>query len=514
MSRIRVVGGSITKTSKGATTIEVLDGNFVSIAAKQNMWNGGENGVTHHEYVAPEKKEEKPKEITFSGWWSPDFAGQKNLDRDSDRARSYLDQTVYFQLNVSKDIPLGTNITFQLWDKDTGFFLDWVNPDDDELDAKKVYRNAVVREVDGKHRMTIELFLNPKWKDDLVKDKGPFKNGCLDLYWTWEYDNTNWTSDTNILNVYPSDTTLHIKAAYEGYGFPEIRSADGELIVFSAGIVAVEEPSKDLEQAIKSIEDDIKGNAIGKIRENMVKYSDKLRYTLAVKQLKKGHLVNNMGKVEFSRRVYTKPVMDNSGEVYTITKAANFGYKKDGQTITTKGISQLDYFREVGVRNAILKNVEKFSYVLEILDVLKFGMEGKMETLITAFPPLDFLNVMVYPSIRKPIERIWDQMIVDSVEDAKDKGLSGIDELADAKWFNRQQFGDYKYIRLNSDMVNKLLNGKYQTFEDLKREEEETKKVMDKYDYNSSLTYTVLYCKKMDNDIDKLITYIETIFIN
>ena len=60
MSRIRVVGGSITKTSKGATTIEVLDGNFVSIAAKQNIWNGGENGVTHHEYVAPEKKEEKP----------------------------------------------------------------------------------------------------------------------------------------------------------------------------------------------------------------------------------------------------------------------------------------------------------------------------------------------------------------------------------------------------------------------------------------------------------------------
>ncbi|MGE8342771.1 MAG: hypothetical protein ACN6OI_17215 [Flavobacterium sp.] len=62
MSRIRIVGGTITKTSKGATTIEVLDGHFKSNAAKENRWIGEEKGNTYHEYKAPEKKVEEKKE--------------------------------------------------------------------------------------------------------------------------------------------------------------------------------------------------------------------------------------------------------------------------------------------------------------------------------------------------------------------------------------------------------------------------------------------------------------------
>ncbi len=62
MSRIRTVGGSISKTSKGATTLEVLDGHFISSAAKQNNWDGGEKGNTYHDYKAPEKKQEKKTE--------------------------------------------------------------------------------------------------------------------------------------------------------------------------------------------------------------------------------------------------------------------------------------------------------------------------------------------------------------------------------------------------------------------------------------------------------------------
>jgi len=513
MSRIRIVGGTITKTSKGATTVEVLNGHFKSSAGQQNDWIGEENGNTYHEYKAPEKKEEKPKEMAFSGWWSPDYEGQRNLETDSRGPKSSLEKTVYFQLNVSKDIPVGTNITFQLWDKDTGMFIDWIIPDDDKLDGKKVYRNAVVREVDGKHRLTIELFLNPKWDSDILKDKkGFFKNGCLDFYWTWKYKNLDWTSNTNILSVYPSETTLHIKPAYEGYGFPEIRSAAGELIVFSTGIVAIEEPSKELEEAMETILDDIQGNIWGDLQEKMVKYSDKLRYTIAVKQLKKGHLVNNMGKIEFSRRVYTKPVIDNSGEVYEITKAANFGYKKDGKLVTTKGISQLDYFREVGVRNTLLKQVEKLSYVIDILDVLDLGMEGKMDTLTTMFAPLDFLNVLVYPSIRKPIENIWDGMVVDSVEEAKDNGLKGIYHLADSNWFNKDKYGNYRYTLINKEILNKLLKGEIKTLKKLK-DLNEKQLVENKYD-KSSFIYTVLHYTIREEHNDDYITYIDSIFIN
>ena len=512
MSRIRIVGGSITKTSKGPITIEVLKGHFISNAAKQNIWDGGENGNTHHEYEAPEKKEEEPKQMAFSGWWSPDYEGQKNLETDNRGPKSSLDKTVYFQLNVSKDIPLGTNITFQLWDKDTGMFIDWIVPDDDKLDGKKVYRNAVVREVDGKHRMTIELFLNPKWDSDLLSDKGYFKNGCLDFYWTWKYKNSDWTSNTNILSIYPSETTLHVKPAYEGYGFPEIRTAEGELIVFSTGIVATEEPSKELEEVMEKILDDIQGNIWSDLREKMVTYSNKLRYTIAVKQLKKGRLVNNMGKIEFSRRIYTKPVIDNSGEVYEITKAANFGHRKDGKLITTKGISQLDYFREVGVGNTILKQAEKLSYVIDILHVLDLGMEGKMDTLTTMFAPLDFLNIMVYPSIRKPIEEVWDGMINSNIEDKKDKGLEGVYELSNDKWLNRQRFGDYQYTEISLEILDKLLKGNIITIEELKKQSE---KQLIENNYNKSIfIFTALHYTKIDEEADSVITTIDSIFIN
>jgi len=501
------VKGNIT-TNVGGSTKMYAKGN-VEINSKGSI-NYYAPEYTYGEPEAPPIKEE-PKNA-FSGWWSPDYEGMRNLEKDATKSTSNLGETVYYQLTVSNDIPIGTNITFKLWDEDFGDVLKWLLPDDDTFDGKKVYRNAVVREVNGTHRMTIKLFLNPKWYDDLVADLGRFKNGCLDFYWTWNYNNKPWASNADILNVYPSKTTLFIKPAYEGYGCPEIRSADGELIVFSAGIVATEEPSKEIEKIMETILDDIQKNAVTDIREKMVKYSDKLRYSIAVKKLKKGYLANNMGKIEFSKRIYTKPVFDNSSELYEITQAANFGYKKEGNLVTTKGISQLDYFREVGVLNAILKGVDKLNYVIDILDVLKFGMEGKIETITTMFAPLDFLNAVVYPSISKPTVEVWDNIVLDAVEEAKDRGLNGVYDLAEAKWFNEEKYGSYRYIRVDLEILDRLLKGTIKSLKELSNLVDE-KNMKNNYD-DSLFIYTVLYYKKKQEEVDKFITYIDSIFIN
>jgi hypothetical protein len=174
----------------------------------------------------------------------------------------------------------------------------------------------------------------------------------------------------------------------------------------------------------------------------------------------------------------------------------------------------LDYFKQVGVRNAILKNAEKLNFIINSIDAVKFGMDGKMETLTTMFVPLDFLNAVVYPSISKPIEEVWDNIVVHDVEKAKDNGLRGIYELAKGKLFNEDKYGRFKYIEINTDMLNKLLNNKYKTFEDLETEQIELRKSMDQYEYRSSLVYTVFYYEKIDNKIEKLTTFVETIFIN
>ncbi|MXO04610.1 hypothetical protein [Flavobacterium sp. HBTb2-11-1] len=509
MTKTRRVGGNATYIV-GGTTKEFANEIEINSNGRINYY------APEYTYGDPEPRpvREEP-EIAFSGCWTSDYEGMRNLEKDATKSRSNLGEIVYYQLTVSNDIPIGTNITFKLWDEDFGDILNWFLSDDDTFDGKKVYRNAVVREVNGTHKMTVKLFLNPKWYDDLVADLGRFKNGCLDFYWTWEYNGKPWTSNTNILNVYPSKTTLFIKPAYEGYGFPEIRTADGELIVFSAGIVATVEQSKELEKIMDTILDDIQNNAIADVREKMVKYSDKLRYSIAVNKLKKGYLVNNLGKIEFSKRLYTKPVFDNSGQLYEITQAVNFGYRKEGKLITTKGISQLDYFKQVGVRNAVLKNVEKLDYVLQALDLLSFAMdEKKVETITTMFAPLDFLNAIVYPSISKPIEKVWDGMVVDAVEQAKDNGLRGISDLAVAKWFSRDTYGDYQHIKINQDMLNNLLKGKYKTLKDLENNLENFRKSINNYDYQTSLIYTVFYYTKKNVEIDEKIAYIETIFIN
>jgi len=106
MSRVRIVGGTITKTSKGATTIEVLDGHFKSTAAKENRWVGDEKGNTHHDYKAPEKKETKEgvKEIELL---TPLDFGSTN-----DKARGFTNQgmifgkTYHFRVkSYIKDVP-------------------------------------------------------------------------------------------------------------------------------------------------------------------------------------------------------------------------------------------------------------------------------------------------------------------------------------------------------------------------------------------------------------------------
>ena len=169
----------------------------------------------------------------------------------------------------------------------------------------------------------------------------------------------------------------------------------------------------------------------------------------------------------------------------------------------------------VGVRNAVLKNVEKLDYVLQALDLLRFAMdEKKMETITTMFAPLDFLNAIVYPSISKPIEQVWNGMVSDAVEEAKDRGIRGISDLADSTWFNRNRYGDYQYIKVNQDILNELLKGKYKTLKDLENDLEDFRKTINNYDYQMSLVYTVFYYKKKNMEINKTMVYIETIFIN
>lgn len=138
----------------------------------------------------------------------------------------------------------------------------------------------------------------------------------------------------------------------------------------------------------------------------------------------------------------------------------------------------------------------------------------KIETITTMFAPLDFLNAMVYPSISKPIEEIWDDIVVHDVEQAKDNGLRGIYELAKGKSFNEERYGDYECTKVNQEILNRIFTRKIKSLQEWQVFQRKQRETMGHYEYEDSLTYAILHYTKIDERIDKPITYIDTIFIN
>jgi hypothetical protein len=153
----------------------------------------------------------------------------------------------------------------------------------------------------------------------------------------------------------------------------------------------------------------------------------------------------------------------------------------------------------------VTRDEKKFSY-------LEKKSIGKTKTLTTMFVPLDFLNAVVYPSIKEPIEKIWDGMVADAVEEAKDGGLNGVYKLTDSDWFNKDKFGDYQYTLINGEILNKLLKGEIKT---LKRLNDLYEDQLIKNNYNKSLfEYTILHYSIKNADNNNYKTYVDSIFIN
>lgn len=198
--------------------LDLLDIKYDDVEVKQNA-----------QLVDEKKVEVDPQKDFISGWWSKDYEGKIYVDSDQYHSyRSNLEKTVFFQITVNNKIKVGTPISFMLFDYD-------INPDDNEFNDKPVIIESFVRKVGDEKRVTIELYLNPEWEKKIVEETGSFANNSIELYWSWTYDNTIWTSKSVQLNVYPSEKKLYIKPILNGidYKLPEIYSHNGEIITFA-----------------------------------------------------------------------------------------------------------------------------------------------------------------------------------------------------------------------------------------------------------------------------------------
>ena len=122
MSRIRIVGGTITKTTGGDYNI-YSDGNIVYNSAKV-VTETSDAGIVYGE---PKSSPPVSKLHFVDGWWALDRQGEKKINR------AIPGMTVFFHLKT-KEIPNGNAVFLSLFDEDNHEKEEEDNDKEDEED--------------------------------------------------------------------------------------------------------------------------------------------------------------------------------------------------------------------------------------------------------------------------------------------------------------------------------------------------------------------------------------------
>lgn len=493
----RVILGESIWTSKGDMNIVATNGDVCFSANKKVNFYGVEEGVHIGDY---DFKEEENKEIAFSGWWSPDYEGTQNLEHDDRGSKSFLEKTVYYQLTVSTDIPLGTSIQFKLWDYDTGLFLDWLNPDDDKLAGKEVIKTGIVRDVNGKHRITIELFLNPNWDNDIRKDKGAFKDGCVDFYWTWRYNNANWTSQTNLLSVYPSNVKLRIKPAFEGgaYSLPEIYSRKGYIIAFAIDRLPNGEIQKFVSIKIRSTTTFHFESDVQKFKKEI--YSE----TINIKKNTVEALSYEVEEISHFFRIkenITNVFVDEKLIEVPVTKGSSIAvFNKIKKTINF-GKTAADIFTYHQVLDEIRNMMPEISSngkfnTPSVSTVLSF-IPGYQ---IAAFGVFLF-EWMAQGLLAEADQNFQEQMWI-TWQNTKAKGLDSVMSFIENSWATNNRFDK---ILVSRETLNAVLKGKFRSIEEIR---------IKRFENIDPLTHTIITYRIEDKELDTYYDLVDCIFMN
>ncbi len=502
---IRIIGGKSEWIAEESMDLVATKDELVLSAAKQVNLIGDAEGVLHKGYDWKEGEEEKDFPTAY---WSYDYEGYNGVKGDTNHSfRTTLEKTVYFQLNVNDRVPLGTVIIFQLFDYDTGLFMDWVNPDDKEFGGKEIKKSAEVREVNGKKRITIELLLPYDWKKEIAEDRGPARDGCLDFYWKWKYDGTNWSSDSKKLHlsVYPSDYRLRIKPAYRNiHVLPEIYSHAGDIISF----------------ALNELPD-------GKIEKFVV---IKVRTTTTFKFLQD---IDN-----FKREVYTESINLKKNTLesvsYSVEEVDHFFKMKNGskqiyideeiiKTPVIKGTSIAYYNSAKQVLNFGKKAANAFDQLM-ILDEMrnmipelshneKFNMPS-LSTFVGFVPGAQVVafGVAVIEWITMDMIKEMDEWVDEQMwiwwQNVKTKGLEAVKSeitpnfAQSNNWIKEKRFD---YIEVSQSILNKIMKGEFKQLEEVRSAND--------LDFKER-THTIVTYRIEEPEIEDYYDIVDCIFIN
>ncbi|WP_313377309.1 hypothetical protein [Chishuiella sp.] len=463
-----MAGGKITRIVKGSNTIECetwkVYTNEFTVHANDGSYFTADNGTIFGEPKDPPP----PNKYFIKGWWTD--------KEDNPIKDARILNVVRFHVQTQNiENPSGKSIDIELYEHDysipIGLFPYFFNySTDDHIRIMRGKKEVTQMWLDQNGKGYIEINLDWGLNNMFNEETLGFneENDDLELYFNCRYldqEETLPDNFSNYLKVKRSEQNLFIQPACAGYNFPEIRTYDGNIVVFKEDIIELDENNEALEPIKDYYSDKIKGKAL----ESLGEKSDNLRRVIAVKQLKKGKLVTNTGLERFRKNVYLKNEINNLGEEVQVVRASNMGWKKDGKLVTTKGISQIDYFENIGFANKTLKASKELLNVFDFLDLIGYmSGNGKPDFIPTGFAPLDLVIQLIGGQVMAEFRELHDGLVNQLLEDAKDKGV------ADVKSFiemiaNLEENGDKKYnlLEVNQNIYNKLIQGEIKMIQEL-----------------------------------------------
>ena len=440
-------------------------------------------------YSTPVYRARQTKDPTLvKGVWTSEREGAKVI------TKANLEDTVYFQI-TTKDIADGEQLHLRLSEYDYTLGIDNLDPDDHEFPEREVKKTVTVQN----NQARLRLYLDPAWAASIQKDHtGTLRlDRTIELYWEVRYQHQKRElpeQEDGYLKVGYSKRTLYFDCPFLDHPFPELFSYHGDpmfIVEFGKGFIA----EQLIEKGIKAADQEA-GKAIKRI---------------ALAKLEKGYLADHTGKVYTGKRLLYKykELYTNSGEVLKdVIKGKNFGYRKNGQLISTKGVSQYDFFAKKGKRVTLLSAAKHLGFVFDLFDVVQMTKDGVDTSEPLAFPgPLGLisdLTGMILKEHQRQEDFILNRYAREEMDMSKLKGLEAT-KRALRRCNNLVKF-EWGLLPISSKTAHKLLKGEFENLKELY--EFNTKK-----DLSNNLS-KILYREIYNEDEDRYIYIIESIFID
>ncbi len=190
-------------------------------------------------------------------------------------------------------------------------------------------------------------------------------------------------------------------------------------------------------------------------------------YDLAVKKGVDGNLVASNGKTYKTKRIVSETVESTiDGSVISKKQyGANFGFKKDGKIVTTKGIDQLEALSNVGeagkwkLVGKFLKNVADLSFLVDLAKAVS-NADGMY---------VDALELSPVGDLSKDMKQEWDTALTNGLDNefntAKSKGIEATKKFINQ--YNQNYTKNFQVLYVSDSALSKVLDGTYKDYVDV-----------------------------------------------